>query len=188
MSLKSLNQVLGNLENRYKLQEHKQFQRLLGGWVEVVGPVVAAQTAPLSIHQGVLKVATSSSAWAQNLVFERQRILEKLNALLSISLLDIRFSTAQWRNSKTLVIGAGLQEQDRLWQEHPSRLASRVEVVNRQADAATTSDPIQAYQVWAKQVRSRTQHLPLCPQCKCPTPSGELSRWGICAVCAAKQW
>ncbi|NEP50291.1 MAG: DUF721 domain-containing protein, partial [Moorea sp. SIO3C2] len=32
------------------------------------------------------------------------------------------------------------------------------------------------------------QNLPLCPQCKCPTPPGELQRWDVCGLCAIKQW
>jgi predicted nucleic acid-binding Zn ribbon protein len=37
-------------------------------------------------------------------------------------------------------------------------------------------------------MRSRSQHLPLCPTCHCPTPEGELMRWSACALCAAKRF
>ncbi|NJL81148.1 MAG: hypothetical protein HC917_24425 [Richelia sp. SM2_1_7] len=39
-------------------------------------------------------------AWAQNLTFERQRLLKKLNKILPTPLVDIRFSTARWQRTK----------------------------------------------------------------------------------------
>jgi predicted nucleic acid-binding Zn ribbon protein len=37
-------------------------------------------------------------------------------------------------------------------------------------------------------MRSRSQQLPLCPHCQCPTPAGELERWQMCSICATKHW
>jgi predicted nucleic acid-binding Zn ribbon protein len=189
MSLKSLHSVLGSLETQYQSREQRQLQRILQCWAEVVGPVVAAQAQPTSIQRGVLRVATSSSAWAQNLVFERQRILEKLNAKISSCLSDIRFSTAQWQNPVT-AINAGSEQQAQLWQQHPSRLIQPLSSTRTDtgAEVPLPVDSTQAFQNWARAVRSRSQDLPLCPHCHCPTPPGELERWQICALCAAKTW
>lgn len=184
--MKSINHVLGGLENRYKLREQKQFQRLLLAWADVVGEVVAAQTQPIAVERNVLQVATSSSVWAQNLVFERQRILEKLNAALSIALVDIRFSTAQWKPKGVTTQSVGVEEQERLWNQHPSRLNAPHPVPPPLPSEPT--DPAQVYERWAAQMRSRTAHLPLCPHCQCPTPVGELERWQVCAICAAQEW
>jgi len=186
MTFKSIHHVLGTLETQYHPKERQQLQRVLQHWAEVVGPVVAVQACPLSIQRGVLRVGTSSSAWAQNLVFERQRILEKLNALLKLSLTDIRFSTAEWQRKSTSSLGADLKHQTELWQQHPSRLASPDRPFNRVTQTAT--NPKAAFQNWAGWVRSRSQSLPLCPHCDCPTPQGELERWKACALCAAKRW
>jgi predicted nucleic acid-binding Zn ribbon protein len=186
MAFHSLNHVLGSLESQYKRQHQQQLQQVLGHWQAVVGAVVAAQTRPTSVQRGVLKVATSSSAWAQNLVFERQRILEKLNQVVPRSLTDIRFSTAQWVEIP-LATFPGEQEQRELWQSHPSRLPG--EAMPHPAPAALPSDtPLLAFQNWAAVVRSRTKHLPLCPQCHSPTPIGELERWQLCSLCVAKRW
>jgi predicted nucleic acid-binding Zn ribbon protein len=186
MTFKSIHHVLDTLETRYQPREQQQFQRLLQRWAEVVGPVVAVQTRPLSIQRGVLRVATSSSAWAQNLVFERQRILEKLNSLLLLSLTDIRFSTAQWQSGSRAVTFPAAKHQAELWQNHPSRLSGQPGLPKKLAPESIDSKL--AFQNWAQQVRSRSQNLPLCPHCNCPTPTGELDRWNVCSLCVTKRW
>jgi predicted nucleic acid-binding Zn ribbon protein len=180
MSFKSVNDILGVLETQGKWQD-LPFQRLLKCWAEVVGAVVAAHTQPLSIQRDVLRVATSSAAWAQNLTFERQRLLLKLNQKLSIGLVDLHFSTAQWQRPQKTPKG----EQTLSLQEHPSYVGDQI---NERSDVAPTiGDANDAFQRWAKTVQVRSRNLPLCPQCHCPTPSGELLRWRVCCVCVTKQ-
>lgn len=184
MAFKSLHHILDTLENRYQPREQQQLQQVIRCWVTVVGPVVAAQAQPTGVQRGVLRVATASSAWAQNLVFERQRILEKLNATLLFSLSDIRFSTAQWQ-PQAATRPSGLDDQ--IWEQHPSRIATP-NAAPEQSTPIEPTDPNQAFQRWAQQMRSRSRHLPLCPHCNCPTPKGELERWNMCALCVAKRW
>jgi predicted nucleic acid-binding Zn ribbon protein len=181
MSFKSVNDILGALQVQAKCLEHQE-QSLLKCWAEVVGAVVAAHTQPLSIQRNVLQVATSSAAWAQNLTFERQRLLLKLNEKLSTPLVDIRFSTALWqRSKKTPAI-----EQSILSSQHPCYLGNDTKVPG---DASHTSGNANAtFKHWAETVRQRSHGLPLCPQCHCPTPPGELQRWHVCSLCAAKQF
>ncbi len=193
MALQPLNRVLGNLEGQYKRQDAQRLAQVQGCWSEVVGNVVAVQTRPYNCQQGILKVATSSAAWAQNLVFERQRILEKLNKNLPFLISDIRFSTAHWHEQPTSASFPGDEQQTALWQGHPSRLLdnSSGHQENQQQNPESVEvqvDPLVAFQAWANAMRSRSKNLPLCPQCHCPTPSGELARWQQCAVCAAKHW
>ncbi|MDX2216647.1 MAG: DUF721 domain-containing protein [Oculatellaceae cyanobacterium bins.114] len=185
MSFKSLHQLFSSFDNQDAWQAQQQFQKLLGCWFEVVGPVVAAHTRPVKIQRQVLQVATSSPAWAQNLVFERRRILEKLNTQLGSQFTDIRFSTAQWYSDAP--------KQDKpdsttvTWQEHPSRIDGELTEV-RPTKTGMGTDPVEVFQQWSEMMRSRSHHLPLCPQCQCPTPTGELKRWSVCALCATKQW
>lgn len=184
MSLRSLQHILGTLQKQSRWQE-QPFQRLLKCWAEVVGAAVAAHTQPLSIGRGTLWVATSSAAWAQTLTFERQRILEKLNPRLPSPLVDIRFSTAQWHRSSSSSPTAS-QSQDSLWRDHPSCFVAAPRVPT--SGTPNSSNPNAAFQHWAKVMQARTNGLPLCPQCRCPTPSGELERWTVCSICAAKKW
>lgn len=181
MSFQSLQQVLGVLEKHDSWKKRQQFRQLVVCWAEVVGNAVAAQTRPLYIQRQVLQVATSSSAWAQNLAFERCRILEKLNAQLPYSISDIRFSTGQWQSSEKNETKSA--ESSILWQGHPSQISIAPQ---RRPPAPLPPNPQTAFQHWSSQVRDRSRHLPPCPVCHSPTPPGELQRWSICALCAAK--
>ncbi|MBN3909678.1 MAG: DUF721 domain-containing protein [Nostoc sp. NMS1] len=179
MSLKSINDILGVLEKQAKWQE-QPFQHLSKCWAEIVGPVIAANTRPLSIQRDVLSVATSSAAWAQNLTFGRTSLLLKLNKTLLTPLLDIRFSTASWQNPSV----ERKQQQTVSPDEHPSYLGDEIS----RPDVTPTKDVKAAFGHWTKIMRSRSHGLPLCPQCESPTPPGELQRWAVCSVCAAKQF
>ncbi|MBW4642889.1 MAG: DUF721 domain-containing protein [Goleter apudmare HA4340-LM2] len=179
MSLKSVNDILSLLQKQPQWQE-PPLQRLLECWTEVVGVVVAAHTRPLSIQRDVLRVATSSAAWAQNMTFGRQQLLLKLNAKLDSPLMDIRFSTAGWQR---------LPEEEKyqatiLPHEHPSYLGKMSSSALNVTPATISANT--AFEDWAKTIQMRSHSLSLCPQCHCPTPPGELQRWGVCAFCAAK--
>ncbi len=181
MSFKSVNDILSVLQLETKLQE-QPFQRLLKCWSEVVGTAVAAHTRPLSIQRNVLWVATSSAAWAQNLTFERQRLLMKLNAVLPTPLVDIRFSTAEWHSSKQVAH----QPDSSVNPQHPSHLGKQTATENDVNSNAGDANTI--FADWAVAIQARSHHLPLCPKCECPTPPGELQRWDVCCLCAAKKF
>lgn len=182
--LKSLNHILGAIENQPQLQGAQEFQRLLEVWSQVVGVEVAAQTRPISIARDVLYVAASGSVWVQELKFRRRSILKKLTALLSMPIADIHFSTAQWQNESSAVTwGVNAQKS---WQEHPSLVVDAP--TPPMPTAAVPQDPRTAFQNWAAAMQARSLNLPLCPDCQCPTPPGELERWSVCGLCAVKQW
>lgn len=181
MSFKSLNHILSALETQAQWQE-EPFPRLLKCWHEIVGAAIASHTRPLSIQRDVLRVATSSAAWAQNLTFQRQLILEKLNAQLPSPLVDIRFSTAEWHRPQ----GAAKGQQPDLQREHPSYLGEQVNLAD---DIQPNNKDVTAtFERWAKVRQARSHNLPLCPQCHSPTPPGELQRWDVCSICATKRW
>jgi predicted nucleic acid-binding Zn ribbon protein len=182
MSFEPLNYVLGSLQKQERWQEHQQFQRLLQCWAEVVGPVVSAQTRPTAIsNRSVLWITTSSSVWAQNLAFERHRILEKLNARLINPLADVRFSTKYWQNN--LARHQSL-ETEQPWRDHPSWIFG----LSSRPEKTGSKDSNSAFQRWASTIQARSRQLVLCPKCQCPTPPGELKRWSVCALCATQQW
>lgn len=184
MSFQSLPQLLNSMSSQESWRGRRQFQQLCNCWFEIVGAVVAAQTRPTGIQRHVLQVATSSSVWAQNLAFERHRILEKLNDRLGLGLTDIRFSTAHWQSEFDRTGVENASEAAILWREHPSRLMGGI----RSPRQPTASDPQTAFRNWARAVRAQSQHLPLCPTCHSPTPEGELIRWSVCSLCAAQQF
>ncbi|NEQ06873.1 MAG: DUF721 domain-containing protein [Moorea sp. SIO4E2] len=204
--LKSLNQILDRITNQPEWQGIQRLSSLIKCWSEIVGVNIANHTRPYAISRDILYVATSSSVWAQELKFQRRMLLKRLNARWSEPLVDIHFSPAQWH--KTQVLGNGYSQSELTPNHrHPSTiLPMSSSLVCEQLDHTentessqatdkitdTTSDkthiPQAAFKRWAKMIQMRSQNLPLCPQCQCPTPPGELHRWDVCGLCATKQW
>ncbi|MGB7443272.1 MAG: DUF721 domain-containing protein [Coleofasciculaceae cyanobacterium] len=180
--LEPIDHILSAVENQPHWQEVREFRRLLEYWPEVVGVTVARHTRPYAAFQNVLHVATSSSTWAQELKFKRRTILKKLNLQLSTSLTDIRFSSAQWQEESTSESSSANHSFD-FWQNSSEQITP---------SALTPTDSPEhlksAFQDWAEAMQTKVQTLPVCPQCQCPTPTEELQRWHVCALCAAKQW
>ncbi|EFA71470.1 RNA-binding protein [Cylindrospermopsis raciborskii S07] len=184
MSLKSVNEILGILQIESRCQE-EPLLKLLNFWPEVVGVKVARETRPLSIRRHVLWVATSSAAWSQNLTFGRYAILLKLNQRLNQlqipAITDIRFSTAQWNET------AQNQTQETFsCQKHPSYLEQSTNINHTSQIAQPVVSVKMVFENWFRTKQVKDSHLPLCPQCHCPSPPGELERWSICSPCAAK--
>jgi hypothetical protein len=79
-------------------------------WQGLVGPETAACCRPLKISRGVLWVEVDSSAWLQQLQFQRHHILETLNASLKKSTLhDIKLALPQGRKAKEFEGGPSLR-------------------------------------------------------------------------------
>ncbi|MBD2090109.1 DUF721 domain-containing protein [Microcoleus sp. FACHB-1515] len=185
MALRSLHHVL-NLLEQSAWQERQQFQRLTTVWSEVVGATIATQTRPIAIQRQVLQVATSNTVWSQTLAFERVRILDRLNAQLATALVDIRFSPRQWQTEQPAIATPTAL----LFQMHPCRVEATEPIAHQNSIESTSANqtPTIAFQHWAIAMQTRSQHLPLCPVCDCPTPAGELQRWSMCTHCVVKQW
>lgn len=56
--------------------------RLASAWPELVGPRLAAESAPLSLDGGVLVVAASSGPWGAQVRFLSEEVRRKVNATL----------------------------------------------------------------------------------------------------------
>ncbi len=179
MSLNSVNQILDILKTQAQWQE-PPLLILIRCWHEVVGNTYADNTRPVSIGRDVLRVATSSAAWAQNLTFERKRLLLKVNEKLASPLVDIHFSTAGWHSLPL----PKPEKKIASLHEHPSFIDSPVGSHDVKTFAPSAAA---AFNNWAERVKARFSNLPLCPECQCPTPPGELERWGVCALCGAKR-
>jgi len=73
---------LSGLQIEAKIREHTA--PLV--WAEVVGPQVAGATEVIGISGGVLRVATKSSVWSQELTFYKADIVRRLNARIGTPL------------------------------------------------------------------------------------------------------
>lgn len=177
MALENLNGLIKGLESQASWQVQQQFRLVLRHWSQAVGVAVARQTRPVSIQRSVLYVAAATAVWSQTLSYERFKILQKLNRYQPQPLKNIRFSTAQWAQSGSLATP------DQETMRHPSYIGK---VPTLPAIAPQTPDA--AFQRWAHAIQQMQTAQALCPQCRCHCPQGELDRWAICALCAAKQW
>lgn len=190
--MQSLNHVLSRLKSQILSPEQQQFQDLCECWPEIVGTVARLQTRPVSWQRGVLNVATSSATWSQELTLKRMQLLYRLNQKLLFPVQDIRFSTGGWRyqpnGDQGISPDAILDELSQMWRDHPSRVevASLISEQSVDVHLCPALTPLTAFQRWAHTVQQRSQHLPLCPQCHCPTPPGELTRWSVCGLCAGQ--
>ncbi len=179
MSLEPVQQVLSTLKQTH-WQHEQEFVQLLDTWAQIVGPVVAAQTQPIQITpRKALLVATASSAWAQNLAFERSRILNKLNTRLPYAFTDIRFLTSQWSR--------GSSKTRRRPSVPPSITPASLLPPLSVSQLEPSPDPNIAFERWSEAIHERSQEYPTCPSCQCPTPATELQRWSVCSLCAVRQ-
>ncbi len=98
MSFKPLPKIIQSLEAQPEWESIRVYRRLLESWEEVVEPVVAQHSRPVSFSRQILWIATANSVWAQTLTFKRYQILQRLNVLVPDTVKDLRFSTLNWVN------------------------------------------------------------------------------------------
>ncbi|NJL91410.1 MAG: DUF721 domain-containing protein [Coleofasciculaceae cyanobacterium SM2_1_6] len=211
---KPLHHILDVIENQPGWLTQQQFRLILRLWAEVVGETVADHTRPTGLDRQVLWVATSSPVWAQELGYKRHMILRKLSHLLTqkfgtpaqVALTDIKFSPKYWQHPNF-----STKNPEPSLAQHPSYLPPLPEssdlLIGSLTDLAQNSSlslspdllpdsrhhspPVpekRLSQSWWQKIQARSTHLPLCPQCQCPTPPGELDRWQCCSLCATKKW
>ncbi|MGC9505192.1 DciA family protein [Baaleninema sp.] len=185
MSFESIDRILRSLSGLSQSPEQGQLDEIDRLWAEVAGDAIARYSRPVRLSRQVLQVAVATPVWAQQLQFKRRRLLASLNARLSPPLTDIRFSPALWHRHQEKPDPApqfDLSQHPSLWS--PSALPSRPQ----RSPRPSAKTPREAFQGWAQRLGDRTDGLPLCPQCHCPTPPGELQRWSVCALCASRSF
>lgn len=97
---RTIGQVLGTLvmKNRYACVETGE--QLARVWAEVVSPATALRTQPLGVKRGKFEVIVAHSALAQELSFERQRLLKALRAALpETKINDVKFRVGKIESS-----------------------------------------------------------------------------------------
>lgn len=176
MTFEGLNAVLKQLKKTH-WRDQQALDRLQQLWPDIVGPEVAAQTRPASLStQGILQVSTSSGVWAQNLAFERVRLLVKVRSAWNPAVKDIYFSPKSWHRPRVT---------------QPVAMESNLRTIQRSSRGEETpaapKDAQEAFSSWAKHVqRNANQYDKRCPICQCSTPTVELERWGCCALCTSR--
>lgn len=173
MTLQPLSQTLHRIERDRRWDNYRSLQILQQIWTEAVGATVAQHTTPISLQRGILKVATSTGSWAQNLGFQKQLIVSKLNPHLATPLADIRFLPGEWyrRNPQE---GSGSSADQVTYQGGTSLVG---------AQPRRPQSPQEALARWQQRILEQHRQMPRCPQCGQVTTPQELTRWHRCGYC-----
>ena len=195
MSFQRLNRVLQEVgePSQFLGKRSSQFQQVLQHWPDIVGADLALHTRPQRLDRQVLKVATSSAVWAQNLQFERHRLRLKILEQVNLDLKDIQFSTAHWQMPSASDQPFASTQAQQEWQNHPSRITVQP-ALTAQRGGQILGDPRRTgqsvatqFSIWATTCQLRNRSLPRCPRCRSPTPPGELNRWQMCSFCMGQK-
>ena len=68
--------------NKSGLKKGIDEQKAINIWNSTVGIKVSKNTKPISIKNGIMIIKTTNSAWRQELQFQKQEIIKKLNQKL----------------------------------------------------------------------------------------------------------
>lgn len=175
MALEGLHAVLSQLKKTH-WKDQQSFEKFVRLWPEIVGAAVAAQTRPVKLSdQGILYVTVASGVWAQNLAFERVRLLKKVNTTWNSAVKDIYFSTRDWHRSTSPRLRQGLEL--KLISSPALKISGR---------RPQPKDARDAFSRWSLAVQKQAKGNASCPLCQCPTPLEELKRWGHCSLCISR--
>jgi len=147
-------------------------------WAEAAGSGAASHTRPVSLQGELLRVAASSSSWAQQMTLCRHQVAQRLNGLLGEPVVrGIRFFPSHLPE----VMRGGAAPPS---PPHPSALPPAAAFGSAKTPA---SNPLSAFAQWQDSVREREALLPACPVCELSAPPGEIERWGSCVFCFQKK-
>ena len=193
----SIEQILAKIQQQPGWEQYQQYCQLLECWQNTVTQITAKYTRPLYIKREVLWVATSSSARAQELSFQRYYLLKKLNSQLPFSLKDIRFSASGWNTTiepnqkQDAIVNKNQKPATNLNSKKNLKRSPVVEpekIDSKPSINKLTLSPQAAVRRWIELASARSNEFNSCPQCGSPTPEAELKRWNLCHHCIAKEW
>jgi predicted nucleic acid-binding Zn ribbon protein len=209
----SVEQILSQLETQPGWEKLREYRQLLKCWSRVVNQQVALHTRPLCINRQILYVATSSSARAQELAFQRYTLLKRLNQQsdLAAEIKDIRFSSSQWhqeshsplhqanldiftisdhqRRGKANLQQTGIDPDSAVALKQANETAKAGNLENNVSQALPPSEQAKkAAQSWLNSVEQKLITTPTCSKCNSVTSQAELNRWNSCHHCAAQKW
>lgn len=90
--MQSLKQVLNIYLHKTGLAKGVAQNTAISLWPEIVGTAVAENTQAESVEHGVLTIKTSTPTWRQELQFQKNEIISKLNEQIGKNTIkDIKF-------------------------------------------------------------------------------------------------
>ncbi|WP_182187404.1 DUF721 domain-containing protein [Pectinatus frisingensis] len=102
---KSVGQIIPRaIKHLSKAPEYK-FYLIKFYWENIVGKEIAAHAIPKNFAFGVLYIGTSSSVWANNLLYMKYDILNKINTILKYKIIkDIKFTYGKAGSNKEIPV------------------------------------------------------------------------------------
>ncbi len=174
-------------------------------WVATSSPIWA-QELTFKRHLILSKLSEKLNSLLRNSIDTKST--QSNQSSRSIDIKDIRFSPGQWQPrfddaspvmanhpsylppkiNQLIAPSLPVSNVDTSSKSNKSNKFDRFERSDRLDKSHQAVKSIVNAQAWWQQVQDRSSHLPLCGQCQCPTPPGEIDRWGCCALCATKKW
>ncbi|MGE5486143.1 MAG: DciA family protein [Ignavibacteriales bacterium] len=95
-----LKEALDSLVHRLGLAKRAASLRVIEMWAAIAGPQIAGRTTAVRVSDGVLYVDVESPAWASELTFMKQDLVDRLNAKAGeVCVRDIRFRSRRLRGT-----------------------------------------------------------------------------------------
>ena len=98
-----LEDIIKNLDFNYDPSHSQTLEKLCGYWSEIIGNKISKFSKVLEISDdNTLTVACADSYIANELYFEKAKLLKKMNEKtreLGIKIVDIRFDYKKWKES-----------------------------------------------------------------------------------------
>lgn len=176
-----LRDILDETVDALGLRERLRAFRALLNWEEVVGKTVAAAAQPEALKEGKVFVAVKSSAWIQELRFQQQTILQKLNEYAGVPIFTELVFRVKPRSRKSPANAAQPEEQPVVEPELDAVTIARLHALTEPiADAemrAKVTEYLVAYHRLA--MIRKQQGWRECSRCGCLHP-GEGSECPFC--------
>jgi len=99
-NLKPISGVIEQIADELGLEEKRELNEATKRWDELVGPRAAKHTRPLFIDNRTLHVEVDGSAWAQEISFRKNSIIQGVNNRLGRPLVNELRTTVQRGNRK----------------------------------------------------------------------------------------
>lgn len=74
----SLGSALQKIVEAYSLDNKLRENQVIANWAEIIGPVLAAVTAPIRVKDGILYLKVKNDVWRNELHFQKDQILKAI--------------------------------------------------------------------------------------------------------------
>jgi hypothetical protein len=78
----SLKEAIDQLLDTYRLRDKINEVRVRNSWDELMGPAITNRTRDIHLASGVLTIRVTSAPLKEELMFQREKILNEMNRLL----------------------------------------------------------------------------------------------------------